>query len=446
MAERRNLQTANHEARPTEAAIVRTFRQVMAFFPERQIYMRSEGRVQFYTVGRGLQAAVAGFLAIFLAWVAFSTVTVVFKDRIIAAEDHRFQATQAAFEAQVAALQTSYDDLVASAASAQAYADRQVVTFGRRQQTLVPQSESFHDTNMRSASSAHIGTETVNSVSGKSPGVLGRALYWFGMGREKARRQIHHPSLDRLAEDTASLARLSGNSSQIMVAIEGGTLRRVVGEKELIAGTGINADEFLRKLERAEGVGGPEVSLNTVQLDGVPDRDFSQAYFRGEANLGELTDLRRAVTWLPTATPLGSIMERTSGFGPRLDPFSGRYAFHPGIDFAGPTGTAVLATANGLVTFASRDGGYGNMVEIDHGYGLRTRYAHLLSVAVTKGQRVLKGTIVGRLGSTGRSTGPHVHYEVWYEDKVRNPDGFLRVGRIAGNNYCTVIACSPLRR
>jgi murein DD-endopeptidase MepM/ murein hydrolase activator NlpD len=231
-----------------------------------------------------------------------------------------------------------------------------------------------------------------------------------------------------------------------MAAIEGGTLQRVASEKELIAGTGINADHFLRKLENVEGVGGPEVSLNAVQLDGVSDRDFGQAYFRAEANLEELADLRRAVTWLPTAMPLGLVMERTSGFGPRLDPFSGRYAFHPGIDFAGPTGTAVLATAGGLVTFAGSDGSYGNMVEIDHGYGLRTRYAHLLRIAVTKGERVTKAAVVGWLGSTGRSTGPHVHYEVWYEDEVRNPDGFLRVGRLSGNNYCTVITCSPLRR
>ena len=442
----RGLRAEDRQTGSAGAAIAHAFRRVMAFFPERQIYMRSEGRVQFYTVGRGLQATVAGLLAIFLTWVAFSTVTVVFKDRIIAAEDHRFQATQASFEAQIATLQTSYDNLVASAAGAQAYADRQVAALGRREQALVGQSASFRDANMRSASSAPIETGAVNSASGKPLGALGQALHWLDLSHAGSRPRIHHPSLDRLAADTASLMRLSRDSGQIMMAIEGGTLLRVVGEKELIAGTGINADQFLRKLNNGEGVGGPEVSLSTVQLDGVPDRDFSQAYFRAEANLGELADLRRAVTWLPTAMPLGSVAERTSGFGPRLDPFSGRYAFHPGIDFAGPTGTAVLATAGGLVTFAGRDGGYGNMVEIDHGYSLRTRYAHLLTIAVTMGQRVLKGAIVGRLGSTGRSTGPHVHYEVWYDETVRNPDGFLRVGKLVANNHCTVIACSPLRR
>ncbi len=91
--------------------------------------------------------------------------------------------------------------------------------------------------------------------------------------------------------DTVSLAKLSRDSGQILVAVEDGTLQKVVGEKEFIAGTGINADQFLHKLERVEGVGGPEVSLDMVQLDGVSDRDFSQAYFRAEANLEELADL-----------------------------------------------------------------------------------------------------------------------------------------------------------
>ncbi len=215
-----------------------------------------------------------------------------------------------------------------------------------------------------------------------------------------------------------------------MAAIEAKTLQQVTGEKALIAQTGINADQFLHKLASVEGVGGPEISLDIVQLDGVSDHAFSEAYFKAEANAQELEDLQRAVLRLPTAVPLGITMERTSGFGPRLDPFTGRYAFHPGIDFAGPAGTAVSATANGVVTSAEGDGGYGNMVEVDHGFGLKTRYAHLLSIAVSKGQRIAKGTIVGRLGSTGRSTGPHVHYEVWFNDVVRNPDGFLRLGQL----------------
>ena len=121
--------------------------------------------------------------------------------------------------------------------------------------------------------------------------------------------------------------------------------------------------------------------------------------------------------------------DRTSGFGARIDPFTGRYAFHPGIDFAGPWGSVVHATAPGTVVFAGNRGGYGNMVEIDHGYGIHTRYGHLSMISVRVGTRIAKGAALGRVGSTGRSTGPHVHYEVWYDDVVKNPNNFIEAGR-----------------
>jgi murein DD-endopeptidase MepM/ murein hydrolase activator NlpD len=113
----------------------------------------------------------------------------------------------------------------------------------------------------------------------------------------------------------------------------------------------------------------------------------------------------------------------------RPDPFTGRYAFHPGIDFAGPWGSTVRATAPGTVVFAGNRGGYGNMVEIDHGFGIHTRYGHLSRISVRPGAKVEMGAAIGRVGSTGRSTGPHVHYEVWYDNVVKNPNNFIEAGR-----------------
>jgi murein DD-endopeptidase MepM/ murein hydrolase activator NlpD len=429
-----------------KTSVASAFRCAAACFPERQIYVRSEGRVQFYTVGRGLQVAIACLSVVFLGWVTFSTVKVVFKDWIIAAKDHRFQQVQAAFESQIADLQISYDDLVIRATNIRANADHRVAVFQRREQALAPESGVDGMGSRRSAPVAGIETGSESRSGGKTFSLLSRVVNWLGPEHATTHLQIHNSALDALIADTASLARLSGGSTRIMMAVEGRTAQSVDSEKKLIAGTGINADQFLRKLENVEGVGGPEIPLDAIQLDGVSDRAFSQAYFKAQANIGEIADLRRAVIRLPTAAPLGSPVELTSGFGPRRDPFSGRYAFHPGVDFSGPAGTAVLATAKGLVTFAGFNGDYGNMVEIDHGFGLKTRYAHLLSLLVAKGQPVVKGTVVGQLGSTGRSTGPHVHYEVWYDDKVRDPDGFLRVGRLASNNSCLVIACSTPQR
>jgi len=116
----------------------------------------------------------------------------------------------------------------------------------------------------------------------------------------------------------------------------------------------------------------------------------------------------------------------TSGFGARSDPFQGRTAMHGGIDLAGPVGTEIYATADGVVGRSAWAGGYGNLVELDHGKGIQTRYGHLSKSLVTAGQRVKRGDLIARMGSTGRSTGSHLHYEVRIDGKAVNPVPFMQ--------------------
>lgn len=116
----------------------------------------------------------------------------------------------------------------------------------------------------------------------------------------------------------------------------------------------------------------------------------------------------------------------TSNFGYRRDPFNGSSDFHPGQDIAAPTGTPIMAPADGQVTFVGRKGGYGNFVVIDHGNGLVTRYAHLSSFQVSEKQMVRRGEVIGAVGSTGRSTGPHLHYEVMIGDQKVNPMDYMQ--------------------
>jgi murein DD-endopeptidase MepM/ murein hydrolase activator NlpD len=116
----------------------------------------------------------------------------------------------------------------------------------------------------------------------------------------------------------------------------------------------------------------------------------------------------------------------TSGYGVRSDPFRGGAAMHAGIDLAAPTGTPVYATADGVVDEAKWSGGYGNMVEINHGMGLQTRFGHLSRILVHPGERVKRGMIIALVGSTGRSTGSHLHYEVRIDGHAVNPVPFLQ--------------------
>ena len=127
---------------------------------------------------------------------------------------------------------------------------------------------------------------------------------------------------------------------------------------------------------------------------------------------------------IPQVVPT-SMASVSSGFGYRRDPFNGSGAMHAGLDFRGPTGSPILAAAKGTVTFVGRKGGYGNTVEITHGNGMVTRYAHMARFDVKQGARVDAGQRIGGIGSTGRSTGPHLHFEVRVNGRAVNPKPFL---------------------
>ena len=115
----------------------------------------------------------------------------------------------------------------------------------------------------------------------------------------------------------------------------------------------------------------------------------------------------------------------SAGFGNRLDPFTGQKDFHAGIDISTPIGTRVFAPADGVVLSVGVQGGYGNALIMDHGYGVVTRYGHLDAYAVRPGQRVRRGDLIAFVGNSGRSTGPHLHYEVWVRDQAQNPIHFI---------------------
>lgn len=171
-----------------------------------------------------------------------------------------------------------------------------------------------------------------------------------------------------------------------------------------------------------EDVGGPLIEVNNPSKFDRRIKELDHA-------LDQLDLLKAEIRKVPIANPApGAVV--TSGFGFRSDPILGVSALHPGIDFRDAVGSNVPATAAGVVTRAGRTGGYGNMVEIDHGGGYSTRYAHLSEIDVKIGEKVALGQTIGKSGSTGRSTGPHLHYEVRHNGKAVNPVSFLKAGRV----------------
>lgn len=188
---------------------------------------------------------------------------------------------------------------------------------------------------------------------------------------------------------------------------------------------GLNPSAFMP----TGGLGGPLVDADDPRaLAAILDVDeaFAVRIRKATANLSDMRRLADVAEALPFHRPTSA--RSTSGFGVRFDPFNGRPALHQGQDFAAPLNSPIHATAPGIVSFAGVRSGYGNTIEIDHGSGFKTRYAHLNAIAVRVGQRVTLGQRIGAMGSTGRSTGVHLHYEVWLNGRAQNPARFMRAG------------------
>lgn len=214
---------------------------------------------------------------------------------------------------------------------------------------------------------------------------------------------------DALAEPYAQVA---GMQQLIAERAQDLTVQRYREMAQTLRGLGLNPARFHR------GTGGP---LEEVSGDADPRfRELFASWTRTE-------QLEQAVVAIPSARPIRTDVNFTSGYGVRSDPFRGRAAMHGGIDLAGPVGTPIYATADGIVARAGwNSGGYGNLVEINHGQGIQTRYGHMSRIAAKAGDRVRRGELIGYMGSTGRSTGSHLHYEVRIDGRAVNPIPFMQ--------------------
>ncbi len=221
----------------------------------------------------------------------------------------------------------------------------------------------------------------------------------------------------------ASLDRLKGAYGQAVQNTSEVAGGRISEAERALSRLGLDPDKLIQRLTRDSGRGGPFVPLPVSLTDG----SLTELLGRMDRWSGVKTAMGR----LPLAEPLRQSYELNSGFGTRNDPLNHRTGIHEGIDFGAPYGTPVYSTGEGVVSFAGPWDRYGLTVDIDHGNGVVTRYAHMSRIKVKVGQRVTRSTTVGLLGSSGRSTGAHLHYEVRVGDAPRDPLKFISVGRDA---------------
>jgi murein DD-endopeptidase MepM/ murein hydrolase activator NlpD len=224
--------------------------------------------------------------------------------------------------------------------------------------------------------------------------------------------------------------RLFSHMTLSLKEIEAEQLDRI---DELATGASATADEIAGILKRQGVPVEEQAALETQDAVGGPylaprsEQDFNASLNQLDAALTRLESVRDTARRLPFANPAPG-RDITSRFGNRPDPFFGGLAMHAGIDFRAPTGTEIRTTGAGKVIAAGLSGGYGNMVEIDHGLGISTRYGHMSRVLVKVGDEVATGDVIGLSGSTGRSTGPHLHYEIRRNGDAVDPMQFLNAG------------------
>lgn len=457
-------------------------------FPERQIIFRSRGDVRYIALSGGTQALLALGVLGLASWVGYASINVFYRDALLASRDRRIAELSLAYDKLAGDFQRSQDNfLVASRDLEERYrklhemASKQAAApeAPKQAEKAAPKAAvEARQPEPKPAPEARPAEPKVAAIVPLSPAPASPAPASPAPAPEAAKPVAAEPPKADTRTDTRSvedleammraarqkpaaqpapkpgeiearLLSLRGRQREVVDDLNQRTEAGVTAMERALRSAGLNVDTMLRRHAEARaevGVGGPframaELSGQAVASASNPpeaaalsppspaadpiERDVA----RLEGRLGRWGDLMALAQRLPLALPMNrDEAEVSSGFGRRVDPFTRQMAFHAGLDLIGPRQSAVLATAPGIVVFSGRKGPYGRAVEIDHGLGLRTRYAHLSAINVQVGDAVTWGKRIGAMGSTGRSTGQHLHYEILLDDEPVDPSKFIEAG------------------
>jgi murein DD-endopeptidase MepM/ murein hydrolase activator NlpD len=427
----------------------RVKRVLSRWFKERQIYHRSDGVVHFIQMSTKTQIVLVTMIGAFLAWVAYSSVNVVFQAQINVAREKQFRNMETTYTQQINKQMRAFDDVASLNVIMQREYDATLADISSRHQTLRTMVERKAATDQQIEALAK-GLAQAGAPNGAKP-LNGNRVMVDVLPAEATPRQSRlsvlrreaieasrtdRPDIPATSPAAAAIQKMEAAAADLYVeqmlllaALEERSKQTLDELRLVFAATGVEPDDIIPPVKISNTVlaqGGPFI-------DASSSNDGDSAFFRHANRVGllvdELSTFEDAALRVPLSSPLMVTRKQTSGFGVRKDPINGRLASHLGIDFQAAWASPVTATAAGTVKYAGMRSGWGRMVEIDHGNGFSTRYAHLSRITVSVGQKVKLHDKVGELGSTGRSTGPHVHYEVLYKGKQRNPRRFIEAGR-----------------
>lgn len=391
-------------------------KRVLQTFPERQIYLRSGGEVTYYNLSTRVQAGLVALITAMAVWCLITFINLVFGVSPFASTNERIVEIETNYERQLA-------DSRAKIENVELLLSEQRSRF----EAMAANIEAKHNTLAQI-----VGTEAV-AIGGEDPALkfAGADILMSPTMRDSVERVARRASI--ATHDIAtglpfdqSLASLDLTQNDILLSAEAELLEKIDFNRALVEATDMNLDDVME--QGAQGQGGPYIPLDGPDAPMI-EGEFQPRTVAIQARLYEAEALAEIVAALPIGHPVLNETVLTSKFGVRRDPFTKRPTHHSGLDFIGGPMAPIVATGPGTVKFAGWAGAYGNMVEVDHGNGFITRYAHMKKLNVKRGQIVEAGDQVGGMGSTGRSTATHLHYEVHFDGRARDPKNFLKAGQ-----------------
>lgn len=382
-------------------------------FPERQIYHRSGGTVRYISVSPWQQAMMATGVAAVAGWTVFATASFVFSGNSAGVPGGEGK--------ELAKYERWVQDLRARESLQRTLLEersKETADLEKKQQALEELLNEMREDD----------GQKLSALEGNGASLLVEASI-----EEADRRQSRDAYLTTagfsVPAPRGTAKAIEQDIYRLFNHMEDLAAERAERARGVLMLTNVGTDTLLA----SNGVGGPEVSMGTLTSSASEwsfgDKVFMNRILQARARIAEMKHYEKVIKDLPLGEPVGVPYRYTSPYGVRIDPFTKRPSPHMGTDMAAYRDAPIITTGPGKVSYAGARSGYGLLVEVDHGHGFKSRYAHLRSITVSKGDTVATGDLVGRMGSTGRSTGDHLHYEVWYNGKPYDPMKFLKAGR-----------------
>jgi murein DD-endopeptidase MepM/ murein hydrolase activator NlpD len=379
---------------------------------------------------------VVGALAMMGVWSIATGTYFAFRENVLTRLIGRQVAMQFAYEDRIAELRAQVDRVMSRQLLDQEQFEQKLNTLLQRQATLEQRTNALGGETLTTGTIKPSRVAPPGAERTPRPSPINDTVIFVAPADREARLHLRElpAAATQIAERTTS-GGLTGVLARIALSldkVEQTQASSLTNLEELIDTKARRMRSVLVDLgvdpvrSRGDGpVGGPFVPIKPPQAGASA---FERQLYRVNVARAQIDRYTHTLVAVPVRKPIIGEVDMSSPFGIRMDPFLGRPAVHTGIDLRGDTGGPVHATATGRVTIAGREGGYGNMVEINHGNGLASRYGHLSHIGVRLGQFVRIGETIGSIGSTGRSTGPHLHYETRVNGEAVDPQKFLRAG------------------